>query len=140
MEVTLDDMEVMYVAAESGPEGAQQAFDKLESHFSTLRGRKFYGTYQSGEYRACVVIMHEDDPSSLGLDTCIIPGGRYIRKKMKDWLGRIPEIEQTFVSLAKQYPSDPERPSIEFYRSQKVLILFLPVLSSEGSHGFPQGG
>jgi hypothetical protein len=74
--------------------------------------------------------MLEDDPSSMGLDTFIIPGGRYIRKKMKDWLERIPKIEKTFISLAKQHPSDPERPSIEFYRSQKELILFLPVLSS----------
>ena len=130
MEVSLDDIEVMFIAAENGPEGAEQAFDKLESHLSTLRGRKFYGTYQSGEYRACVEIMPEDDPSSLGFDTYIIPGGRYIRKRMKDWLERIPEIEQTFIALAKQYPSDPERPSIEFYRSQKELILFLPVLSS----------
>jgi hypothetical protein len=130
MEVTLDDIEVMYIDAEKGPEGAEQAFDKLESHFSTLRGRKFYGTYQSGKYSACVAIKPEDDPSSMGLDTCIIPGGRYIRKKMKNWLERIPEIEQTFIALAKQYPSDPERPSIEFYRSQKELILFLPLLSS----------
>ena len=40
MEVTLDDIEVMYIAAESGAEGAEQAFDKLESHLSSLRGRK----------------------------------------------------------------------------------------------------
>ena len=129
MEVTLDDIEVMYITAEGGPQGAGQAFEKLESYLSTLRGRKFYGTYQSGEYRACVAVIPEDDPSHLGLDTCIIPGGRYIRKKMKDWLERIPEIEQNFISLAEQYPSDHERPSIEFYRSQKELILFLPVRS-----------
>jgi hypothetical protein len=130
MEVTLNEIEVMYVAAESGAKDAERAFNKLESRLSTLRGRKFYGTYQPGEYRACVEIMPEDDPKSLGFDTCIIPGGRYIRKKMQDWLERIPEIEQTFIALAKQYSSDPERPSIEFYRSQKELILYLPVLSS----------
>jgi hypothetical protein len=130
MEVTLSDIEVMYVTADGGPAGAKEAFGKLESYLSSLKGRKFYGTYHDGEYRACVAIMLEDDPSSMGLDTFIIPGGRYIRKKMKDWLERIPKIEKTFISLAKQHPSDPERPSIEFYRSQKELILFLPVLSS----------
>ncbi len=130
MEVTLSDIEVMYVAADGGPAGAKEAFEKLESYFSSIKGRKFYGTYHEGQYRACVAIMPEDDPSRMGLNTCIIPGGRYFRTKMKEWLERIPEIEQTFISLAKQYPSDPERPSIEFYRSQKELILFLPVLSS----------
>ena len=135
MEVTLSDIEVIYVTADGGPAGAKEAFEKLESYLSSLKDRKFYGTYHDGEYRACVAIMLDDDPSSMGLDTCIIPGGRYIRKKVKDWLERIPEIEQIFISLAKQYPSDPERPSIEFYRSQKELILFLPLLSSEGNHG-----
>ena len=130
MEVSLDEIEVMYIVADNGPEDAEQAFNKLESHFSTLRGRKFYGIYQSGEYRACVAIMPEDDPTSMGLETCIIPGGRYIRKKMKNWHEMVPDIEQNFIAMAKQYPSDPERPSIEFYRSQKELILFLPVLSS----------
>ena len=130
MEVLLEDIEVMYIVGENGLEGSEKAFNKLESHLSTLRGRTFYGTYKSGEYRACVAIMPEDDPKSLGFNTCIMPGGRYIRRKMKDWLERIPEIEQTFIALAKQYSSDPERPSIEFYRSQKELILFLPVLNS----------
>lgn len=132
MEVTLEDIQVMFVRAEGGSEGAKEAFDKLESRLPSLRGRKFYGTYHAGEYRACVALRPEDDPSAMGLDVWVIPGGRYVRAKVKDWSRRIPEIGKTFTALAEQYPADPSRPSIEYYRSQQELILHLPVSSSGG--------
>src|SRR3990172_993279 len=84
MEVTLEDIQVMCVRAEGGPEGAKQAFDKLESRRPALKGRKFYGTFHAGEYRACVALRPEDDPSAIGLDVWVIPGGRYVRAKMGD--------------------------------------------------------
>ncbi len=52
MEVTLEDIQIMCVRAEGGPEGAKQALDKLESRLPALKGRKFYGTFHAGEYRA----------------------------------------------------------------------------------------
>lgn len=127
MEVILDDIEVMCVVADGGPAGAQQAFDKLESKLTSLRGRRFYGTYHAGEYRACVACRPNDKPEDLGLDTWVIPGGKYIREKMMNWTQRIPEIGETFTALSEQYPADPSRPSIEYYRSQSELHLFLPV-------------
>lgn len=128
MEVTLDDIEVMYVAAEGGPAGAQQAFDRLESRLKSLKGRRFYGTFHAGEYRACVALQPYDKPAELGLATGVIPGGKYIREKMLNWTHRIPEIGKTFILLSERYPADPTRPSIEYYRSQSELHLFLPLL------------
>lgn len=111
--------------------GAGQAFDKLESYLSSLRGRKFYGTFQAGEYRACVALQPEDRPSELGLATWVIPGGRYARRKVKDWTEKVAQLGEMFDALAEEYQADPERPSIEFYRSQSELHLLLPVLSAE---------
>jgi len=128
VEVILSDIEVMCVVAEAGPADAQQAFDKLESKLKSLKGRRFYGTYHAGEYRACVALLPDDKPDALGLETYIIPGGKYIREKMMQWTERLPEIGKTFIALSEQYPTDPTRPSIEFYRSQTELLLFLPVL------------
>ena len=128
MEVILDEKKVMYVSVQDTQDGPNRAFEELESHFSSLRGRKFYGTFQNGEYRACVEITPEDNPSELGLDVGVIPGGKYVREKIKDWADKISEIEKTFNSLSKAYEPDPGRPSIEFYKSQKELILFLPIL------------
>ena len=101
MEVALEDKEVMYIATNNTQDGPMQAFEKLESCLSTLRGRKFYGTFQNGEYRACVEITPDDNPSALGLNTYVIPGGKYARKKIKDWQDKISEIAKGFDSLSK---------------------------------------
>jgi hypothetical protein len=46
---------------------------------------------------------------------------------MKYWRNHIPEISKTFMALAEQYPADLGRPTIEFYRSQDELFLYLPI-------------
>ena len=128
MEIALDDIPVMYIKAEGGTAGARQAFHKLESGLPSLRGRRFYGTYQAGEYRACVALLPNDHPESLGFDTWVIPGGNYFREKMTDWNQRIPEIGKRFDAMAERILTDYSRPSIEFYRSQSEVHLLLPMV------------
>jgi hypothetical protein len=127
--VTLSEVHVMYVESDSGLAGASAAFGRLEARLPSLKGRKFYGTFQppSGPYRACVAIEPGDDASALGLPTWTIPGGAYRRRKLVNWTDRIPEIGDTFRQMSEQWERDPSRPSVEFYRSQKELLLFLPV-------------
>ncbi len=131
MEVTIEDIPVMYVIAEGGAAGAKQAFDRLEARLPTLRGRRFYGAYypRANEYRACVALQPGDNPVAVGLDTWVIPGGSYVREKMKDWTARVADIGKAFVSMTDREGArvDCGRPSIEFYRSQAELILLLPV-------------
>ncbi len=129
MLVTLDDIEVMFVVSANGPEGASEAFDRLEARLPSLKGRKFYGTLLHGEYRACVALDAQDAPAAMGLQTWIIPGGAYARRKLERWSERLPEIGETFRALAAEFPPDPTRPNIEFYRSQKELLLFMAVAS-----------
>lgn len=131
METTLGEIPMMYIVAEGGPAGARDAFNKLEGKLQSLRGRKFYGIFQpaTGEYRACVAIESGDDPQRLGLATGVIPGGLYIREKMKNWMSRRDEIGKTFVAMAEREKTrvDSSRPSVEFYRSQDELVLLLPI-------------
>ena len=127
MEVMLDDIPVMYVLSPSGPEGAKQAFNALESRFKSLRGRRFYGTFYEGEYRACVAIQPDDNPEGLRLETSTIPGGKYVREKLMNWTRRVPEIGKIFKQMGEEYSCDPDRPSIEYYKSQFELHLLLPV-------------
>ena len=84
-EIQLEDISVMRVVAKGGPSGARAAFDELESKLPSLRGRKFYGTYHEGEYRACVAMNEGDSPHAMELITWVIPGGRYLREKVDDW-------------------------------------------------------
>jgi hypothetical protein len=129
MLVTLDDVKVMYVASANGPQGAGEAFDSLEARLPSLKGRKFYGTLLHGEYRASVAIEAQDAPAAMGLETWVIPGGAYARRKLEGWSERLPEIGETFRAMAAEFPPDPARPNIEFYRSQKELLLFMAVAS-----------
>jgi len=128
--VMLAEMPVMYVESSTGLAGAADAFDRLEAHFPSLKGRKFYGTFQppAGPYRACTAVEPHDDATALGLPTWVIPGGKYRRQRLMNWQARIPEIGKTFQSMAQEGERDTSRPSIEFYRSEKEVVLFLPLL------------
>lgn len=126
-EVILDPIQVLYVAAEGGTSGASAAFERLEGKVGGLRGRKFYSTYHRGEYRACVRRQEDDDPAELDLAVWRIAGGKYVRRRMKDWADKVDMIGSTFAEMASIHDPDPDRPSIEFYRREDELILFLPV-------------
>jgi hypothetical protein len=136
--VELQDLSVLRVKADMQAMGPPEAFRLLESKVPTLKGRKFYGTYQfqpsgEGEYYACVVRIDSDDPASMQLEAGMISGGRYVRRKLANWEKNIPLIGKLFEEMARTYDVDPARPSVEFYRSHDEMHLFLPVRS------FPPG-
>ena len=127
MEVILNDIKTMCVRADGGPVTAKAAFYKLESKLESLRGRKFYGAICDGVYRACVELMGGDDPEKLGFETCIIPRGKYVQEKILDRVHHIANIGPTFDKMTNQHEEDTQRPRLEFYKSQKELLLFLPI-------------
>jgi hypothetical protein len=97
--LTIDDIPVMYVAGTKGrpiPEQDPAAFRKLESNLPSLKGRRFYGVEVDDEYRACVGIIENDDRSSLPHPAWIIPGGKYVRRKIKNWEEHIDWIEPAY--------------------------------------------
>lgn len=127
--VTLDDVEVAYVEADGGPAGARAAFDRLESHLPSMRGRRFYGvcSERAGWYRACVAVRPEDTPVSLPLTRWTLPGGVYLRRRLDGWTERVEQIGPSFDAMAESASPDPTRPTIEHYRSRETLLLYLPV-------------
>ena len=131
--VELQEMPVLRVRADMKGKGPSAAFNLLESKLPTLKGRKFYGTFQpkpdGEEYYACVVRIDSDDPERMQLETGVIPGGWYVRSKLSDWEKKITQLPSLFEEMARTHDADPRRPSLEFYRSQAELQLFLPVRS-----------
>ncbi len=125
-EAILNDVKVMCLTAES-MEKIPQTFRKLEASLPSMKGRKFYGTYQNGVYKACVAMLDSDNPSALGLDTDTIPGGKYVGEKLDNWQQHIKEIGQWFMETSDKVDFDESRPSIEFYRSMTELMMYLPV-------------
>ncbi len=125
-ESILKNVKVMYVTADS-MEKIKDAFNKLEAAMPSMKGRKFYGTFYKGVYKACAAVRDDDDPSAIGLPTETIPGGKYVSGKMDNWQEQIGNIGNWFMDMTKKVNWDESRPSIEFYRSMTELIMYLPV-------------
>jgi hypothetical protein len=114
----------MFVRADGGPAGSAKAFEMLESRLPTLRGRKFFATCRGDDYRACVKITENDDPTALGLEVGTIAGGLYARRRLE---GGPANIAATFDAMAEESSQDMSRPCIEFYRRHDDVILFMPI-------------
>lgn len=129
--VEVSDLEVLRVRADMRAGGPPEAFALLESKLSTLKGRRFYGSFQVSdrgeEYFACVVRTASDDPIALNVETGKIPGGLYARRTLVDWESKISSLPILFDEMGRLHDADPTRPSLEFYRSQSELQLLLPV-------------
>lgn len=126
----LENKKVMYMETTSIPAGIAGTFHDLESKLPTLRQRKFYGVMFANKYWAAVELTSEDSPQALGLNVGEIPGGLYACVKIKEWKPESlsTEIPKTFNELVDGRRVDSSRPFIEFYRSQRELILQAPVL------------
>ncbi len=125
-----DETPVMFVRAVDDPEAIRLAWERLEAQFPTLRGRRFFGAFDTAtsEYRACVQIQDEDDPAAFGLESATLPGGTYLRTRLRGEPPAVYEqIGSTFAALVQTAVADETRPSIEFYRRRDEIDLLLPV-------------
>ena len=128
--VVRNDVEVMFLRTPDVVDEIRAGWDRLEKLVGT-RGRKFYGAMDvpTGEYRVCVEVRKGDDPAALGLESGTLPGGRYLRARLK---GEPPaiydQIAPTFNALERVVTPDPTRPEIEFYRERDEIDLLVPVL------------
>ncbi len=131
--IELQEIPVMRVKADMNRGGPAEAMCLLESKLPTLKGRKFYGIFrvnpEGEEYYACVARIQSDEPEKMQLDTGVISGGKYASRKVMNWEniirdGLLPKIMTEFTN---SHNADSNRFSVEFYRSQKELELFIPL-------------
>jgi hypothetical protein len=128
-EVERGAVDVMFIRTNDDVGEFGPAFQRLEELVGT-RGRKFFGAFypQEKEYRACVQLQEADDPEAFGLETGSLPGGRYLRTRLRGEPTTLYErIGPTFDEMLSQASSDETRPSIEFYRRHDEIDLLLPV-------------
>jgi hypothetical protein len=123
------DTPVMLVAAADESDEIGLAWDRLESVLGSLRGRRFFGVFDdSGIYRCCVQMRTADRAAQFGLESGVIPGGRYLCATVR---GPQPAayalITPTFEELRRAGKRDKTRPSIEYYRRHDRIDLLLPV-------------
>ena len=128
--VERDEIEVMFLSIRDDVEEMGPAWQRLEGLVGT-HGRKFFGAFYppTKEYRVCVQTKEGDQPDVLGLEVGTLPGGRYLRARLRGEPPALYErIAPTFEALLERAASDETRPSIEFYRRSDEIDLLLPVL------------
>lgn len=129
--VDLPDIQLAVSRADEFPGGIKAAWDRLESKLPSLKGRRFYGlTVCEGSqlaYFAGVMPVSDEEVASLGFPTTTLKGGKYARVKVLDWPNHTEEIGRIFDELMREYPMDPNGPSVEYYRSHSELHLLIPL-------------
>jgi hypothetical protein len=122
---------VMYLQTADGDGPAiGAAWDRLE-RLVGLRGRSFLGVFDTaaGWYRTCVALRDGDDPAALGLPTTVIPGGRYLRARLRgDAPAIYDRLAPTYAELQQAGALDLSRPGIEYYRRADEIDVLMPVL------------
>ena len=127
-EVEREEIAVQFVRVPDGLDEIGRAWNELESAVA-LPGRHFYGAYDplADDYRACVEVR-EGDALASGLESGALPGGRYLRARLR---GDPPElyerIKPTFDAMMLQAEPDESRPSLEHYRRHDEIDLLLPI-------------
>jgi hypothetical protein len=127
-EVERDQIAVQFVRVPDGLEHIRRAWDELEAVVD-LHGRHFYGAFDpvADDYRACVEVRAGDELVP-GLENGTLPGGRYLRARLR---GRPPGIYErigaTFAELTQHMKPDLSRSSLEHYRRHDEIDLLLPI-------------
>src|SRR5262245_55906077 len=111
----------------------RRAWREVERALGSLQGRKFYGSFDAltERYAVCVVSRPRDHPAALGLESGTLPGGTYVRVRLKgEPPGVYDLIPAAMERLARRPDRDPSRPQLEFYRRRDEIDLLVPVLPS----------
>jgi hypothetical protein len=123
-------MRVRYIQCDDGLAAIPTAWRQLEDIVGSLKGRRFVGAFDpvAGWYRACVKVADVAAAAELALPECVLPGGRYLRLRLR---GDPPELYErlpgAFELLESSSERDPSRPSLEIYRRLDRVDALLPV-------------
>ena len=127
-EVEREEIAMQFVRVSDRLDEITRAWNDLEAVVA-LRGRHFYGAYDpvAKDYRACVEVR-EGDPVAPDLESGTLPGGRYLRARLRgDPPGIYEQIKPTFDALIAQHAPDETRSSLEHYRRHDEIDLLLPI-------------
>lgn len=108
----------------------QTAWPEFEGSFASLRGRRMMGLFYDsiGVYRMSSARLDWDDDNALDLDETVIPGGSYLRLRLR---GQAPDIygqiAPAFDALFESADHDSSRPHIEYYRREGEVDCLVPI-------------
>ena len=129
--VTLEDLPALSRDVPLDLPSIQSGWPVFEGSFDSLRGRRMMGLVYGGSsvYRMCSVRLERDAENSLGLEETTIPGGQYLRLRLRGEPTSVyGQIASAFDVLFACAEHDPTRPQIESYRREGEIDCLVPIL------------
>jgi hypothetical protein len=130
------DIPILYVNANSFPDGILAAFEKLHVHLPFSMEREFYGLSRPEYdmnldivYKAAAELKTPDEPKKFGLNTMVISKGTYITETVYNFKNDITLIGKAFDKLRQHPDLDPQGYCVEWYLSNdKDVVCMVPIL------------
>jgi hypothetical protein len=130
--ITLNDMPALSRDVPLNISAIQDGWPKFENSFDSLQGRKMMGLFYSDThvYRMTTTRLDRDHGNPLGYEETVIPGGHYLRLRLRGPAPAIYErIAPAFDELFATAAHDPTRPHIEYYRREGAVDCLVPINS-----------
>lgn len=137
MEETIlnNDIKVLYVTADSFPEGVMDAHKKIREIVPPAPGRRFFGISRPEKdsivYKAAAEQVTQAEAEQLKLDSLVLKKGRYISSVITDFMNHIPAIGSTFQQLLSSPQIDPEGYCVEWYLNVNDVKCMVRLKDSE---------
>lgn len=109
------------------------AWPEFEHGFDPLRGRRMMGLVYpaTNVYRMSSVRLDRDRGNPLMLDETIVPGGAYLRLRLRGTAPAVYEqIADAFAVLFELTEHDPSHPHIESYRREGEVDCLVPTVAA----------
>jgi len=115
-----EDVHVFYIQADSFPDGALAAHQKLHTLIPYSDQRRYFGISnpdQTGTiiYRAAAEELMPNEAEKLRLETFVLKKGNYTRTLIKNYQKDISEIGKAFGTLLSDPDIDPLGACVEWY-------------------------
>ena len=122
------DINVLYMPADSFPEGIQEAFEKLKSLITPGENRTVFGLSwpdKNGKilYKAAFEERYPGEGKIFGLNSFVIKKGSYISEPVNSFANDVSRIGETFQRLLEHPNIDPNGFCLEYYKGPDVLCM-----------------
>jgi len=128
--ISLEDTPALSRDVVDDVEAVQTCWPTFEGAFDSLQGRKMMGLIYEEVYRMTTVRLDRDSGNPLGLNETMIPGGDYLRLRLRGEPPAVYEqIAPAFDELFRRADHDASRPHIEYYRREGEVDCLVPIRS-----------
>lgn len=134
METTIleQDIVVFYIQATSFPDGVLAAHQELHKLVPLSAERNYYGLSRPEgstiQYKSAAAEMYPGEGADLGCKTLVLKKGKYVSRKLTNFMEDIPAIGQTFQEMLQEHEQlDPEGYCVEWYVTQNDVICMIRV-------------